>query len=133
MDKLRAKPKHTLKLKISLSNLIKELTNKIKSDFCEIDLELVKKDINLLVYLISLIDEALATKEIIDRKVSSKLDKNELLTIVLKNLFPGITDDELADLNSAVQFILDNKLNKKKSVIIKTIKRCFKIFFQFLR
>ena len=42
-----------------------------------------------------------------------KICKNELLTVVLKQLFQNISDEELSDFDSKIEFILNNNIIKK--------------------
>lgn len=65
-------PKNSLKVKISLSSVVTKITDKIKSEIKDINLDEVKKDIEIIVYIMKLIDEALSNNEIVDKNVSKK-------------------------------------------------------------
>ena len=123
-------PKNSLKVKISLSSVVTKITDKIKSEIKDINLDEVKKDIEIIVYIMKLIDEALSNNEIVDKNVSKKICKNELLTVVLKQLFQNISDEELSDFDSKIEFILNNNIIKKKSIILKQLKSVSNFFFK---
>jgi hypothetical protein len=129
MDKLQTKPKNTLFLKSSLSNLINVIVQKFNDEFKNVDIDSIKKDSNTILYLMEVIDECLITPSIINNKVASKVDKNDLLMNVFKRLFPNITESELADIQETVQFILDNKLIKSSTTWNK-VKSVFSFFFK---
>ena len=122
-------PKNSLKVKISLSSVVTKITDKIKSEIKDINLDEVKKDIEIIVYIMELIDEALSNNEIVDKNVSKKICKNELLTVVLKQLFQNISDEELSDFDSKIEFILNNNIIKK-SIILKQLKSVSNLFFK---
>jgi hypothetical protein len=126
---LKTKPKNSLKLKVSLSSVVSIIVEKIKTEIKELDIDTIRKDIETLVYIMELIDEALANKDIIDNKTSKRVDKTELLTIILKKLFPDINDEILSSFDPMVEFILNNNLIKKQSVITSTLSSCSKFFF----
>ena len=126
---LKTKPKHSLKLKVSLSSVVSIIVEKIKTEIKELDIDTIRKDIETLVYIMELIDEALANKDIIDNKTSKRVDKTELLTIILKKIFPDINDEILSSFDPMVEFIINNNLIKKQSVITSTLSSCSKFFF----
>lgn len=126
---LKTKPKHSLKLKVSLSSVVSIIVEKIKTEIKELDIDTIRKDIETLVYIMELIDEALANKDIIDNKTSKRVDKTELLTIILKKIFPDINDEILSSFDPMVEFIINNNLIKKQSVITSTLSNCSKFFF----
>lgn len=126
---LKTKPKNSLKLKVSLSSVVSIIVEKIKTEIKELDIDTIRKDIETLVYIMELIDEALANKDIIDNKTSKRVDKTELLTIILKKIFPDINDEILSSFDPMVEFILNNNLIKKQSVITSTLSSCSKFFF----
>lgn len=126
---LKTKPKNSLKLKVSLSSVVSLIVDKIKFDVKDLDIDIIKKDIEILVYIMELVDEALSNKDIIDQSTSKKIDKTELLTIILKKLFPSISDEELSNFDPMIEFILNNRLIKKPDIIIATILKCSKFFF----
>ena len=126
---LKTKPKHSLKLKVSLSSVVSIIVEKIKTEIKELDIDTIRKDIETLVYIMELIDEALANKDIIDNKTSKRVDKTELLTIILKKIFPDINDEILSSFDPMVEFIINNNLIKKQSVITSTVSSCSKFIF----
>lgn len=126
---LKTKPKNSLKLKVSLSSVVSLIVDKIKFDVKDLDIDIIKKDIEILVYIMELVDEALSNKDIIDQSTSKKIDKTELLTIILKKLFPSISDEELSNFDPMIEFILNNRLIKKPDIIIATFLKCSKFFF----
>jgi len=54
---LKTKPKNSLKLKVSLSSVVSLIVDKIKFDVKDLDIDIIKKDIEILVYIMELVDE----------------------------------------------------------------------------
>lgn len=125
MDKLSVVPKHNLSIVSSYSNLLSLLVQKIKEEFKNVDLEVVRKDsINLIIFICDLINVAVQEK-LIDKKIYKKIDHNQLVMDILKVLYPSLQDDELTRLKSVLEFCIDAKLiNKKKGLLRSLVKGC---------
>lgn len=111
---LKAKPRHTLQVKVSLNKLIEFICKEVREKLA-MDIELVRKDVNTILYVMEVLDEALTNKDVVEPKVAKKIDKNEILTFVIKRLFENITDEEISIIGDMVHFITDNKLIKSKT------------------
>jgi hypothetical protein len=111
---LTTKPKNSLKVKVSLNSVVSIIIEKIKSEVIDLDIDLIKKDVQILVYIMELVDEAIDNQEIIDKSTKKKIDKNQLLTVIIKRLFPNITDEELSNFDPIIEFLLNNNLIEKE-------------------
>jgi len=106
------KPKNSLKTKLSVSTLVQSIVSRIKEDFKNIDFDTIRNDSNAILYLMELVEACLADKTIIDPKTAQKLSKTDLVLEIVKILFPSITQTELADIQTKIEFILENNLVK---------------------
>jgi len=106
------KPKNSLKTKLSVSSLVQIIVSKIKEDFKNIDFDTIRNDANAILYLMELVEACLSDSTIIDPKTAQKLSKTDLVLQIVKILFPSITPAELTDIQSKIEFILENNLVK---------------------
>jgi hypothetical protein len=106
------KPKNSLKTKLSVSSLVQIIVSKIKEDFKNIDFDTIRNDANAILYLMELVEACLSDSTIIDPKTAQKLSKTDLVLQIVKILFPSITPTELTDIQSKIEFILENNLVK---------------------
>jgi hypothetical protein len=129
MDKLTVVPKHGLAITSTYSNLCSLLVERIKVEFKNIDLEIVKRDsINLIIFICELIDVAVHEK-LVNKKTFKKINKNQLVLDVLQVLYPSLQDDELTKMRTVLEFCIDAKLvGQKKGLLRSLVKGCKQVY-----
>lgn len=116
MEKLeKVLPRNNLIITAEYSRLVALLVEKIKEEFKNLDLNEVKKDaINLIIFVADLVEYSIQEK-LMSKKVSKKINKNELVIDVVKCLFPSLTEAEIIQFQNLLQFAIDSKLIKKNN------------------
>ena len=123
----------TLKLQNSLekSNFVKQL---ILKAICEIKSNLVDfQDYKLNQQLIN--DVINFVKSEISKSKYNKedFDKSEIIREIMNQVFGTLTESELIILDSSIQFILDNNLVKKRSILKKSLSLASSVVSTILR
>ena len=123
----------TLKLQNSLekSNFVKQL---ILKAICEIKSNLVDfQDYKLNQQLIN--DVINFVKSEISKSKYNKedFDKSEIIREIMNQVFGNLTESELLILDSSIQFILDNNLVKKRSILKKSLSLASSVVSTILR
>ena len=115
MDKLqKVIPKNNLAITAEYSKIVALLVDKIREEFKNMDLNEIKKDsINLIVFIAELVELSIDEK-LMSKKVSKKVNKNELVLDIVKCLFPNLSEQEIVQFQNMLQFCIDSKLIKKK-------------------
>lgn len=132
MDKLdKVIPKNNLAITCEYSKLVALLVEKIREEFKNMDLNEIKKDsINLIVFIAELVELSIDEK-LMSKKVSKKVNKNELVLDIVKCLFPNLSEQEIVQFQNMLQFAIDSKLIKKKgscSIIFNYLGRVYRFF-----
>jgi hypothetical protein len=108
MNSLR--PKNDLRYISDISNLVALIVLRVKEEFKHIEIDKVKANHELIVFIMELIDVGVILDEVISKKLVKKLDKNQLVLDIFEAMFPELTDDEKKSIEGAIQFILNNKV-----------------------
>lgn len=134
MDKLaKVTPRNNLVIMSEYSKLVAMLSEKVREEFKNLDLQDVKKDaINLILFIADLAQCAYQ-EQVVNKKVSKKLNKNELVIDVVKCLFPSLTESEIIQFQNMLQFAIDSKLIKKKGFMAKVLGSCGRAYSYFKR
>ena len=132
MEKLeKVVPRNNLIITAEYSRLVCLLVEKIKEQFKNLDLQEVKKDsINLIIFIADLVEFSIQEK-LMSKKVSKKINKNELVIDVVKCLFPQLTEPEIVQFQNMLQFAIDSKLIRKKNscyIALDILGRAYKFF-----
>jgi Asp-tRNA(Asn)/Glu-tRNA(Gln) amidotransferase B subunit len=120
MNTVRAK--NDLRYISDVSNLVALIVLKIKDEFKNIELEKVKKNNELIVFIMELVEAGIIQDKIISKKLIAKLDKNKLVLDIFEAMFSSLTEDDKSEIEDKIQFILNNKVLRRNS-----------FFFRFLR
>ena len=134
MDKLsKVTPRNNLVIMSEYSKLVAMLSEKVRDEFKNLDLQDVKKDVINLILFICDLAECAHQEQVVNKKVLKKLNKNELVIDVVKCLFPSLSDVEIIQFQNMLQFAIDSKLIKKKGCMAKVLDSCGKVYKYFKR
>jgi hypothetical protein len=111
--------KNSLLVKKLFADMIADIVSETREQFKNLDIDDLKKDLDLIKHIMENIDFKSAE---LKSKVRAQLDKNAVLLVIVKQLFPNINDAEVDAIQYVVRFILENKVIKKKGLINTGIK-----------
>jgi hypothetical protein len=111
----KPKPRNSLLVKKMFADLIAVIVEEVKDEFKNLSIEDVKQDMNFILFVMEKIDNKSENKNIVNPKIKDKIDKNALVVEIVKQLLPKVVQSELDAINYAMDFILSNKVIKKKS------------------
>jgi Zn-finger domain-containing protein len=101
MNALR--PKNDLRYISDVSNLVALIVLRIKEEFKNIDLVSLKKNNELLVFIMELIECG-----------------------VIQVMFGTLTEEDIKDIDNKIQFILNNKVLRRSNFFFRFVGRCWK-------
>jgi arginine deiminase len=99
-------PANTLKTTIQKSNIITEIITELQKI---VDLPSLKNDMELLTYICNLVENLVSKK--------SGIDKIALILEIFSKLFADITPSEIQQIESNIEYLINNKKIKKIPVI----------------
>lgn len=117
MVKKVVKATGTLKQKKTIADNIELIVLEFKEEFKNLSVESLKSDLTTVEMLIKAIDEKF--------KNHSNIDKNDILLQVIKSIFPDLTEQELNEVQKAINYIV----SKKRNVIVKFFLKILKMIF----
>jgi hypothetical protein len=126
------RPKNELRYVSDISNLVALIVLQIKQEFKNIELERVKTNNELIVFIMELIEAGIVQDKVISKRLIGKLDKNKLVLDIFEAMFESITEEDKRQIEDKIQFILDNKVLRRNnfffSVLKKSGKTCTHLF-----
>jgi hypothetical protein len=117
------KPRHDLRYISDVSNLVALIVLKIKEKYGNVDIATIKKNKQLIVFIMELIEAGVIQDKLISKKLVDKLDKNKLVVDIFEATFGNLTEDDMKQIEDDIQFILNNKLIPKKSFFFRLLRR----------
>jgi hypothetical protein len=114
----KVKCRNNLLITSEYAKLVALLCEKVKTQFASLNLNDLKADpLNLILFICDLLEFSIQER-IVPKKVSKKLNKNELVLDIIKCLFPSLTETEIKQYENMLQFAIDCKLIKKSPVFV---------------
>jgi 6-phosphogluconate dehydrogenase len=104
------RPKNDLKYVSDVSNLVSLIVLKIKDEFKNTELDKVKKNQELIQFIMQLVESGIVEDKIISKKLIQKLDKNQLVIDIFEAMFESITEEDKREIEDKMQFIINNRL-----------------------
>ncbi len=106
------KPKNSLLSKKQIADLVSKIVIEVKSEFNNLNIEDLKSDINLVLFVMEKIEDYCSDKNNIDPTTASKIDKNDLVVRIFITLFPNLNDTEKTIIQDSMNFIISSGLLK---------------------
>ena len=129
----KVKCRNNLLITSEYAKLVALLCEKVKTQFASLNLNDLKTDpLNLILFICDLLEFSIQER-IVPKKVSKKLNKNELVLDIVKCLFPSLTETEIKQYENMLQFAIDCKLIKKKSSVRIALETAGKVLDLFKR
>jgi hypothetical protein len=121
------RPKNELRYVSDISNLVALIVLQIKQEFKNIELEKVKTNNELIVFIMELIEAGIVQDKVISKKLIIKLDKNRLVLDIFEAMFESISEEDKRQIEDKIQFILDNKV-LRRNIFFSVLKKSGKTF-----
>lgn len=111
----RVKPKNDLRFICDVSNLVGLIVLKIKEDYKNIDINSIKKNSELIFYIMRLIDAGAIDDRIISKKLINKLDKNKLVMDIFEALYGKLSPEDIADIEDKISLAINHKIVQRRN------------------
>jgi hypothetical protein len=100
-----------------ISDMVSLITLLVKEEFKHLDLKDYKVHNDLVLFIMSHVEEK---SQGLSKKTRKSIDKNELVALIFREIYgEDITDEDLRRISDAIEFILDRKLIKVTSWVVK--------------
>lgn len=116
----------TLLLKKQIADIVSMAILDFKDQFKNLDVEMIQKDYHYIIYLMNFIERKCEKKELMSPENLDKIDKNEILKLIIRGIFPNITPAELVVIEAIIDIALSQKLVKAKKGVVAKVFGFFK-------